>query len=260
MLSETEVSGLLSELAGLHPDDGFDPSGAHGWDYHCSFLDSNKEYKQRAFTLMKVAFSQAVARYLTGYRMLSCNFYVKPSGRGELPVHQNWPVLPNIDDTTVTIWCPLVDATYRNGTIQIVPSSHKILPYIESSRSPAYFTNFRPVPMPAGHGLIFDDSLVHYSAKNSSDEPRIAVQILCIPVDVAPVYFYLDREGGECFELIRAEENFWLETHPFDLQQRQPHWETVGFLPNTSRLITEPEFRRLLFEGDRTRRQIYAAN
>ncbi len=265
MLEEAEVAALLSRMATLSPDDSFAPTNGFA-TYHCSFLDSSKQYKRKAFELMKETFTPVQERYLEGYTIISCNFYVKPPGRGELQIHQNWPAIPDINDTTVTIWCPLVDATIRNGTIQVVAGSHKILPHIEAPGSPGYFDRFqremidkylRPMPMPAGQGLIFDDSLVHYSADNLSDQPRIAVQILCVPADATPVFFLLSGKKGEQFEMIHADEEFYLQTQPNELGQRQPGWKSEGFVPNKNRVITEQEFGKLLLNGSEIRRAIY---
>ena len=50
MLSGTEVSHILSQLATLRPGDGFGPAGG---GYHCSFLDANVDYKREIHRLIK---------------------------------------------------------------------------------------------------------------------------------------------------------------------------------------------------------------
>lgn len=271
MLAPSKIEEILTKLPELKPGDNFAPSPGNdfGHTYHCSFLDKSIEYKRRTFDLISRVFGPYVDQYLCGYRILSCNFYVKPPGTGTFVIHQNWPTIPNINDTTVTIWCPLSDVIAANGALQFVAGSHKILPHVEGPISPAYFDHFRqtlidkylkPNPMTAGRALIFDDGLIHWSANNDSDVPRFAIQIACTPVDTQPVFFFFDPRHPECFEMVEAGPEFYLSSDILDLTQRQPHWKSFGFVQNRNRLIDEHEFIALLEDGPKLRRQIYATD
>ena len=262
LLSEAQVRYILAQLNDLHPDDNFTPDGrgVAKCSYHCSFLDTNSAYKQQTYNLLKDVFTPFVERYLVGYHILNCNFYVKPPQTGEFQIHQNWPAISDINDTTVTIWCPLVDVEASNGALQVVEGSHKILPHVETPGSPAYFSNFqqalvrdylKSMPMNAGEGIIFDDSLIHWSQKNDSDYPRIAIQILCIPNDATPTFFFKLNE--ENFEMIYADSEFFLHNSMMNLLTRQPEWQSLGLIENQNRLITEVEFAELIHYGDRIR-------
>jgi len=267
MLSEAEVAHLLSRLANLRPDDNFNPEGHEGYmSYHCSFLDRNVKYKRETHQLITGVFRSAAARHLNGYEILNCNFYVKPPGTGEFVIHQNWPAIADLNDTTVTIWCPLVDVVERNGALQFVPGSHKILPHVEGPNCPGFFRDFRaaliekylkPVPMSAGEGLIFDDGLIHWSANNDSDVARIAIQILCVPGDAQPVYFFFDAGHPERFELIAVDSEFFITTDFEELLTRQPQWKSLGFVENRNRYPGEEEFAVLLAKGDEIRQEVY---
>jgi len=266
MLSPAEVQELLREVQSLRPHDKFAPKSPNGLDttYHCSFLDSNKDYKAQVHALISRIFTPHIERVLHDFRILNCNFYVKSPHSGEFQVHQNWPAIADIYDTTVTVWCPLVDVVESNGALQVVSGSHKLVPHVEGPACPGFFTNFKtavidkylkPVPMKAGETLIFDDGLIHWSARNDSDEPRIAIQILCVPKDEQSVYFYFDKAHPERFELIAVDSEFFIRSDCADLMTRQPHWKSLGFVPNRNRLLTEEEFAALLKDGERIRRE-----
>ena len=269
MLPPEDVAYILSRLSSLRPDDGFTPAAANEWDrtYHCSFLDTSVEYKRRTHELIKSIFTPYIAEYLHGYEVLNCNFYVKPPGTGTFAIHQNWPALADLNDTTVTVWCPLVDVVASNGALQFVEGSHKILPHVEGPNSPAYFSNFRPElikkylkphPMSAGEALIFDDGLIHWSANNDSVEARIAIQILCVPADAQPVYLFEDPAHPERLEIIEVDSDFFVTSQVGDLMVRQPHWKHLGYKDNKNRQITEAEFAELLARGDEIRQEVYA--
>ena len=270
MLSAAEVAQIHAGLATLKPADNFAPGendDAFGRKYHCSFLDKSKEYKKQTHELIKGIFAPHIDQYLNGYQILNCNFYVKPAGTGEFVIHQNWPAIADLNDTTVTVWCPLVDVIESNGTLQFVEGSHKILPHVEGPACPGFFDKIRkeliekylkPNPMSAGEALIFDDGLIHWSANNDSPEPRIAIQILCVPKDAQPVYFYYDAAHPERFELIEVDSDFFVYSDVSDLMTRQPQWKSLGFVPNRNRFVDEEEFVELLAQGPEIRRQVYA--
>jgi hypothetical protein len=216
--------------------------------------------------LITRVFAPHIEHHLDGYRILNCNFYVKPPGTGEFAIHQNWPAIADLNDTTVTVWCPLVDVVAENGALQLVEGSHKILPHVEGPNSPCYFTHFRraliekhlkPHPMNAGEALIFDDSLIHWSANNDSEHARVAIQILCVPADVQPVYFFFDPQHPQRFEIIQVNSEFFVSSHMMDLRARQPGWKSAGFVANKNRLITEHEFAALLARGEHIRENVY---
>jgi len=270
MLSADEVAYLMDQLQTLRPADGFAPKEDEGFGqtYHCSFLDKNLDYKRRTHELIKGVFEVPINRHLHGYKILNCNFYVKPPGTGEFVIHQNWPAIADLNDTTVTVWCPLVDVVAENGALQFVEGSHKILPHVEGPLNPGYFDGFRrelierylkPNPMNAGEALIFDDGLIHWSAANQGDAPRVAIQILCIPTDVPPVFFFYDPQQPARFEIIEVDSEFFITSGFTDLTKRQDGWKSLGFVENKNRFIDEAEFGELLARGPAIRQQIYAS-
>lgn len=270
MLSAEEVSYLFAEMRKLRPDDNFNPQPDQKYQPsdHCSFLDKNVDYKRQAFDLIEEVFDPHLKRYMPNFEIVSANFYVKPPHSGVFTIHQNWPLLP-LEDTTVTLWCPLQDVDVHNGGIHVVPSSHKILPHVEGVLCPPYFKDFQealiekylqPIPMHAGEGLIFDDGLIHWSPVNDAEEATIAVQILCVPSDATPIVHFFDRNHPERFEKIEASKDFFLSQLITDMTVRQPHWKSLGFVENKNRYISEEEFVELLKKGDEIREKIYFPN
>ena len=110
--------------------------------------------------------------------------------------------------------------------------------------------------MSAGEAIIFDDSLIHWSARNASDQPRVAIQALCVPRDATPVFFA--KADDSRFELIRTDSEFFLTNGPSDLQTRQARWKGLGFVESLNRPISEEEFATLLARGESTRAAVYA--
>lgn len=246
-----EVVALREAVLALQPRDGFAPTPETSRiTHHVTFLDANVAYRRVTFDLLVQALQPAVDRYLNRHRILTANIHIKQAGEGTFPVHQNWPVLP-VEQTSVTLWCPLVDVDADNGTLEVVPRSHKLVPYVEGPATPAFFDPYRDrmgeylkaLPARAGHGFFFDDNIVHGSSINRSSGPRIAVQIICVPEDSQPIFHV---PAGDHFELVRTDPAFFIEQGPQDLVVRQPHWASCGRVENRNRPIDEATFRTLL--------------
>ncbi len=264
MLSPAELATIRDALAQMRPDDAFAPK--RGPTFHCSYLDDNEDYRRSVYRVLHAVFQPHIAEVLADYRILNCNFYVKPPQTGEFVLHQNWPMLP-LDDTSVTVWCPLLDTDVANGTLEVVVGSHKIVPHVEGPNVPGFFDRIRqqviddhltPIPVKAGEAVIFDDSLVHWSARNTSAEPRVAIQIMCVPADTQPFFHFYDPAHPERFERIKVDAEFFLKTRPHQLCVRDPAWVSLGFVPNRNVFPDEAEFRDLLAKGAETRRRMYA--
>jgi hypothetical protein len=229
--------------------------------YHCSFLDSDPHYRRQATELLTRTFAPHVDRLLNGYRILTANFYVKPPGGRELVPHQNWPGIADLNDTALTLWCPMVDTDASNGAMQFVPGSHKLVPHVQGPGLLPFTHRIEPevarhlelFPMSAGDAVLFDESLIHASVANTSDRARIAVQIVCVPADVPAVYFF-HREDGT-FELIEAEPEFWLKHGPNDLAVRSPDWTSLGIVRGANRFVDAEEFEQLLADGPQIRKR-----
>lgn len=273
MLSGSEILYMLGEINKLCPEDSFNPhlDKKYHITYHCTTLDTNLDYRRKAFHLIKDILEPYLKVFMPDYEVLSCNFFIKPPHTGMLRIHQNWPVL-DLDDTSVTLWCPLQDVDAQNGTLHLVPGSHKILPHIESIDAAFGFPYFRdfeteliqkylkPMTLKAGEALIFDESLIHWTPANNSDKPRIAVQITAYPKDKTPVLFLCDKEHPYRYEKFEISPEFYLTEHLNDHAVRQRQRKSLGFVENKNRSISEEEFIKLLERGNEIRQQTYAKN
>jgi ectoine hydroxylase-related dioxygenase (phytanoyl-CoA dioxygenase family) len=77
------------------------------------------------FDIIVKQFEQEYNNVLADYKPIIANFIRKKTDGGEVPLHQNWAFVEETKYTSVSIWCPLVDSTVENGTLQVVPGSHK---------------------------------------------------------------------------------------------------------------------------------------
>lgn len=269
-LDADELATTTAELDRLRPDDGFEPDGTglNRSTYHCTFLDTNHEYKQQAQELITRVFQPKIDEVVVDYRILTGNFYVKMPGKGRFQIHQNWPTTQDLSITTLTVWCPFHDTDEANGTLRIVPGSHKIVPDVSTPQRPPFFAGFEdelidhhlvPMCLRGGEALIFDDSLVHWSSENVSDAPRRAVQIETVPAEVPAVLYHLDDYGPEPqWELYEVDDRFFID-HSIDQVIGRPNdLHRIALADYVNRDLTEAEFTDLLRRGPEIRRRVYA--
>lgn len=257
LLSVLAIKQLLAEIAGLHTNDGSDPANVTGskLSHHVSSLDASINYMRRVFQLVNDFFSDKLHHPLPKYRILNASLIIKPPGGGLFEVHHDWSFVADQAVKCMTVWCPLVDTSLVNGTINVLPCSNRLVLEFRTPKAPSYLDNIpeeiirpwlQPIPTKAGHALLWDNHMIHWSGDNFTDAPRIAVLITCIPSQCQPVFFFYDKQSPEIFEIMDADHEFWLTTNHQDLFTRQPGWKSLGFMPNENRLITEVEFAELL--------------
>lgn len=269
LLSPDEAADVLARIQRLRPADGFRPDGVTGLNratYHCTFLDADLTYKRELDALMREVFATRLATVLDCYRLLTSNLYAKAPGAGRLEIHQNWPTTADIRETSFTVWCPFTDVSPGNGTIQLVPGSHKILPDISTVSAEKYFIDFydglierwlQPVSLRAGECLVFDDSLIHWSDHNGSDDFRWCVQVVFSPEESLPVIYWFDDAAGR-FEVFEVDPGFYVENGIDQLISRPTGLPLVGTIAYENVRLTEEQFARVMELGPETRRRVYA--
>lgn len=269
-LHPEQVSDLLEEFQAMEPADGFAPAEheRRAVTYHCTFLDTDVTYKRQANELIRRTFQPHVDRHLHGFRILTSNLYVKPPGRGRFQIHQNWPTQADLAVTTLTLWCPLQPTNRDNGTLHVVPGSHKIVEDVASPLDPPFFSSFEdelvdrflvPLDLEAGEAAIFDDTLVHWSPVNRSESARWAIQIELVPVETDPVLYVLDSTTNpRSWELYSVDFDFFIEHSIESVIDRPSALPLVGRAVVRNRQITCAEFAELVARGQEIRDCVYS--
>jgi hypothetical protein len=83
----------------------------------------------------------------------------------------------------ISVWIPLTDSTVGNGTICILPGSHRMDNFVRPRDVESFDDDVRdialaeavPIELEAGQMLVVDAAVVHHSPANESGEERVAV-------------------------------------------------------------------------------------
>jgi hypothetical protein len=253
-ISNKEVEELKQLFFDTLPESGGqitsdDIKNEHFISYDFTFIDKNPDYKRKVFEIITSYFKPHMEKLLEDYRPIIANYIRKKTDSGEVPLHQNWAFADERKCTTVSIWCPLVDSTVENGTLHVVPGSHKrfgenrgpMVPWeLEGIKNEIIKNYLIPIETKAGDCVILDDSIVHYSPLNKTNGLRLAIQLICLPEEIPSIHFHLDPKSNpnEIFVLEVGDE-FYMDFNPW---KKPKNVKVLKRIPYKFKNIDEPEF------------------
>ncbi|MCS6819276.1 MAG: phytanoyl-CoA dioxygenase family protein [Chitinophagales bacterium] len=225
--------------------------------YDFSFIDKNPEYKRKVFEVLTKELKTYADKYLDNYRIIIANYIRKtPERGGEVPLHQNWAFADELKCCTVSIWIPLIDSTIENGTLQVVPGSHKrfgrfrgpLVPWeLEGIKQQIIDKYLVPLETPAGKAVILDDSIVHYSAPNKTSTLRLAIQLICIPEEFPSIHYHKNASLPEnVIEVLEVDEEFYIHFNPW---KKPEGARKIGEVSFSYEPLTEEEFASRLYRS-----------
>lgn len=221
LFTPDRAAALREEVLGLY-------TGARtGW--HSSNESTDHAYRKRVHDALAVVFADALADVLDDHRLFNTSILVKwPGQDGAMGTHQDWTFVDEDRFRSVTVWCPLVDVEQRNGALELLLGSHRILTHARCSPTlPDTYQDplaglgeddLDAWPLPAGTAIALDHAVAHRSPPNWSDAPRIAIAGAFAPSEAVLQHHFRDSSGRVwAFDIPDAA---WFQT--FDIGQR-PH-------------------------------------
>lgn len=134
--------------------------------------------------------------------LMQLQLSVKPaSPDSELGPHQDFSVVDERKATSLYLWIPLEDMDERNGTLHVVPGSHRFAPSIRSQHVPSTFDLVMPevheaalrLDCHAGELILMVSGVIHFSPPNRGDDTRLAAHGILKPVGAPLIFFYADE-------------------------------------------------------------------
>ena len=233
--SDQEIQQATDLYYQLHPVDekGFYP-GTYSFD---------KKYRDEMDKGLKKIGSRSIEAYLTDIKVVCASYIVKTPGPDSgMSIHQDMSLIDESRFTGINIWVPLVDLTVKNGTLFLLPGSHRIFPTYRGSSIREFFSDvmddmldyLHPVFVKAGQAVIFDQSIIHYSPPNYSDKIRIVTNTYFCHKDTEFRTYFWDNTTEEKFvEAFAQDDNFMLDYEQFgaNLTKRPTVGKSLGLVP-----------------------------
>lgn len=181
--------------------------------------------------------------FFQDHKIYFCSFITKaPGPKSELILHQDMSLVDESRFNGINIWCPLVDLNAENGAIQVLPRSHRIYPTYRGSALPDIYdgveaevkARMESLFLRAGQAVIFDQSIMHYSPPNLSEQVRPVINTFVTHRDARIIVSWTHPEEmpGEV-ERFLQEEDFMMNFQNFghDIFQRPGIGESLGKTP-----------------------------
>lgn len=184
---------------------------------HSADIALRKKYSEK----INATIAESFSNYFSDCKLLGSSFVVKaPHYQESLQPHQDWNIVDEKKYRSFNIWIPLVDLNEQNGTILVMPESHRWLENYRHSSIPCAFRevygslweHMVPLYLKAGEALIYDHALLHASFPNNSDDYRVACACGVVPSE-AQMLFY--RNGNGVIEEYESNPEFFMTENIF---------------------------------------------
>ncbi len=196
LLDPTAVEQLLDAFVALRVDD-------EPWFTSTGHADRPTAIEVDAMVRDRVG--PAIAGLLPGWVAFVGAFISKaPCPESVVFLHQDWTYVDERRARAFVVWCPLVPVGVREGTLHVVPGSHRWSDRTRGSHFPQPYEQVEqvvierfclPVPLEAGQAVVYDSALLHYSPPNDSDRVRPVVAAGLAPAGMPLVHHWSDPDG-----------------------------------------------------------------
>lgn len=192
-----------------------------------STYSNDMAYKRRADRMITDITLPSVAQYFKDYSVLGGAFLHKmPGANSSLQMHQDWSIVDEKKCVSVNLWTPLINTDEYNGTLWVLPGSQCTEAFF-TIRAPTIrnfydehqellLQNMVPLRVSAGHVVVINHSLLHYSAANYSEKIRIAVITGLLTQNAQRIMHYQNPETtDDTIELYAVKDDFLMSYDDF---------------------------------------------
>jgi hypothetical protein len=238
-----EVLFLLNLYRDLHPKDeiGFFPST----------FSKDKNYRKVADEEIRKVGQRSILKYLQNVKVVCGSYIVKsPGEKSIMDVHQDMTLVDESEFTGINIWCPLIDLTDDNGLLYALPKSHRIFPTYRGASVPTIYRDVYnkvmeysvPLYLKAGQAIIFDQSILHWSKPNLSNEVRPVTNIYFTHQDARfQICYYNESVSKGKIEVFEQDDSFMTNFEQFgeNIYDRPKIGKSLGLVDYNFPLLTD---------------------
>lgn len=187
---------------------------------HEKNIKLRKDISDIIFNELQIAFNKKIKNYtifgsIFGNKKAHLQSFVTP--------HHEWSIVDEDKYRVYTLWVPLVDINLKNGPMFILPGSQygRYYKVYRPINTPYFFNDFEedvkknsvPILMKAGQGLLFNQSLIHFSTPNYSSKDRPCIMISFKDKDAKENFIY--HKEGQFINKYKVPNNFTYSIEDF---------------------------------------------
>jgi hypothetical protein len=251
-LTEIEINTLSNYFDETHPnliENNF-VSDSYSSDFN---------FKKKASDKIVDVFNRAYEKYFIDYTPFGGSFlYKTPGNKSSLAAHQDWTIVNEETDIALNCWVPLCDITLENGPIMIMPGSQyskhntlraPTLPFFFSGNEDLIMEQLEPILVNAGTAIILNQSVIHYSPANESNQIRKAITAGVKSAN-AQMYFHFKIPNENKLEVFKENDEFLISFENFmkDIAERPKLGESVGMVNYEQQSYNREELKKLVHQ------------
>lgn len=190
-----------------------------------SLYSNNLDYRGRVNSEIASILKDVYDSTFVNYKTVINSFIVKlPGPKSDFTLHQDSTGLDEMKYSPLSVWIPLQDTNLENGTLCVVPKTHRLFHPYRGISFPSAFSSYEnvlkrylvPITLKAGDILLFDNRLVHYSHINNSSQPRIVAMSGVFPKEAEIQSVYKDESVADSpLEIYRHSDDFLVTNTAF---------------------------------------------
>lgn len=158
--------------------------------FYYSGQDSSIERKKYFYKLVLDMLEPYVDNMFNNYRISRIAIIIKGLGKNSsCDIHADDNSFDEINYFPINIWTPLISSDVKNGTLNIVPKSHKYISKVRGYGIPKAYSNFKLELKPKGvqqitdlgESIVYHPGVLHFSNENQSETMRVAIVLGLAP-------------------------------------------------------------------------------
>ena len=174
---------------------------------------------------------------IVNYKPVMINLFNKHHGTGEVPIHQNWTFVDERIYTSISVWCPLQDVNRANGTLEVVPGTHKVICDYRGPSIPWVFDNLNdlmkekymlPLQLRFGQIAVIDDSIIHFSGDNNTESERKAIQLILKPEEATTIHCFKSDKSINEIHIIDVEDDYFFDFNMWEAPKGGTNRRTIN--------------------------------
>ena len=209
-----------------------------------STYSADKNYRETIDLELKRIGQRRFNELLEDYQVINGCYIVKQPGEDSyLHIHQDMTLVDEREFVGINIWTTTIDLTDSNGVLYALPGSHRFYPTYRGHTIPGFYDPIQeeikdymvPFYLKAGQALIFDQSIIHFSPPNLSDEIRIVTNVFITQKNARFLTCYHEKDNPEFInkvELFEQELGFMTKSEQFgkDIYGRPTMGKSLGLV------------------------------
>ena len=179
--------------------------GWTGTGFEPDLLNDDFGYRRAASETLAAALDGAASGLFVDHVPFLRNYLCKwPGADSELYLHRDWTYVDErVGHRSFVVWIPLEDVAGHNGQLRVLRRSHRLDDLQRGTSLEASWIDhdevirerLESVPVRLGEAIVFDNSLVHCSFPNHTDQPRLVAAVGLRPSSAPLIYWRRGPDG-----------------------------------------------------------------